>query len=136
MGEPAEQANVIGIINSRNSDTEYEIPDHEKMTNHGYMKIDTVRNDMSRLTEAKAEETETDKKRASVEKTLAEQTTLLRRLKWICALLTVSIVIISATFGVLIHVMVSKHLPVLKTQCINTITRNTMTDVHVLYQSK
>ena len=74
------------------------------------MKLDIVRNDLSRPTKPKVEEIETDKKVASVEKTLAEQTTILRRLKWICAFLIVSIVIISATFGVLIHVIVSIYL--------------------------
>ena len=39
--------------------------------------------------------------------TMTKQATTLRRLKWICALLTFATVIISATFGGLTHSLVS-----------------------------
>ena len=98
MDDPTELANAAANANGRRGETIYEVLNHNKMQDGEYMTIGTT-------LEGDTNHTKHDK----LEKAFAEQAKTLNILKWICVVLTITVVIISVTFGVLIHELVSSY---------------------------
>ena len=98
MDDPTELANAAANANGRCGETIYEVLNHDRIQDGEYMTIGTTFQGDTNHTKSK-----------KLEETFAEQATSLSILKWICVVLGITVVIISVTFGVLIHELVSSY---------------------------
>ena len=116
MDDSFELPNAIGSINSRDSENVNKLETHKRMAEDEHRKTSsmskhTQRRNKIRPTEDKIQHVRNRIQPEEIEtntnvKTLVQQATSLRKLKWVCAFLAISTVINTAAFGTLIHVMV------------------------------
>ena len=95
------------------SGTLYEVLSQNRMQDDEYMTIGTAIDGNRR--KQPPDQQQTDEKPYKIEQTLAEQAKYLNRLKLISVILTITVVVASVTFGVLIHGLVSSQLDVVCT---------------------
>ena len=102
----------------------------KRMAIDGIKKVSVVSTSISRSSKINPVNIESDNGMAAGAKTLTEQATTLRRLKLVCIFLAMSTAIITATFGGLIHTLVSLFL--LPFECINFIELRFFSQVDIL----
>ena len=112
MDVPIELTITAENANGRRSGTVYEVLSQDRVQDSEYLTIGTVPEGNRKQP---SDQQRTDKKPDKIEQTLAEQAKYLNLLKLISVILTITVVIVSVTFGVLIHEMVSSQLDVVCT---------------------
>ena len=108
MDVPIELTITAENADGRRSGTLYEVLRQERIQNDEYMTIGTAIEGNRR--KQPSDQQHTDKKPDTIEETLAEQAKYLNRLKLISVILTITVVVVCVTFGVLIHGLVSSQL--------------------------
>ena len=107
MDGPIELVNSAENVNGRRGGTVYEVLSHDRMQDGEYMTIGSANEDDTGKHQAGQQGT--NKKNEKIEKKLADQSKYLNILKLITIILTITVVITSVTFGVLIHKLVSSY---------------------------
>ena len=110
MEQSFQLPNEVCCSNGKESEISYTVLDQ---TNE-CKKVSTVSTSVSGSSKIKPVKIGNDTGAAVDSTTLAEQATALRRLKWISAFLAISTLINSATFGGLMHTLVSSSLKMYK----------------------